>query len=73
MSLHGIDLSTQALEKIYHLNFEKMAGVVPKPVDIDKALRYVEEMVDIYEGSNVPFYNLAFPLLEYARDILKKL
>lgn len=73
MDLCGIDLPVGTLEKIYYGNYRKMAGKEPKAVDVDKALSYVEDMIGVYEGTDVPFYDRVFPQMKAVRGALKKL
>lgn len=67
----GIDLPQLALEKIYYKNFEKMAGSAPKDMDPVKGLAYVEEMIEVYRGSDVPYYEKEMALMEFIRDELQ--
>lgn len=70
-AVKGIDLPEKVLEKLYYKNFEKMAGCAPKDMDAVKGLRYVEEMIAVYEGSNVPYYEKEMAMLNFVRDELR--
>lgn len=70
MPLRGINLPAATLEKIYCANFRSMAGERPHPVDIEKALEYVDEKIRMYEGSGVPFYDRVFPQMREVRALL---
>ena len=70
MPLKGIDLPVATLEKIYCRNYQAMAGSQPCPVDIEKAIRYVDEKIRIYEGSCVPFYDRVFPQMREVKALL---
>lgn len=73
MDLCGLDLPVETLEKIYHKNFEAMAGTAPKNVDIVKALDYVEEMIGVYQNTDIDFYDRIFPQLITIRNTLNKI
>ena len=70
--VHGLDLPEKALEKIYYKNFEKMAGTEPKEMDPRKGLAYVNEMIEVYKDSNVPYYEKEMAMMEFVRDELNK-
>ncbi|NLO85788.1 MAG: amidohydrolase family protein [Clostridiales bacterium] len=70
MHLAGIDLPVSALEKIYHLNFEKMVGTQPKKVDMVRANEYARGMAALYENKDVPFGDIAYPLLVQISQML---
>lgn len=71
MELKGLDLPVHTLEKIYYSNYEVMAGTQPKKADAGKALEYVEEMLTIYRGEDIPFYDRVVPQLESVIRLLK--
>lgn len=71
-TIRGLNLPQKVLEKIYYKNFEKMAGSTPKDMDPKKGLAYVEEMIDVYRGTNVPYYEKEMELMEFIQDELKK-
>jgi predicted TIM-barrel fold metal-dependent hydrolase len=41
---HGIALPSDALEKVYHVNFERLFGSAPAPLDRDAALMELDRM-----------------------------
>lgn len=73
MDLKGLDLPVETLSAIYFKNFEKMAGETPKPVDLQKALAYTEDMIHIFQGTSVPYYDRAFPQMMEVREALMDL
>lgn len=44
---HGICLPTEVLEKIYHRNFERLAGDLPRPLDPDAIIRECDRLATI--------------------------
>lgn len=66
--IHGLNLPVKVLEKIYYKNFERMAGSVPKDMDAEKGLAYVEEMLEVYRGSDVPYYEKEMAMMEFVRE-----
>lgn len=51
----GIRLDTSILEKIYYINFETLAGKIPKKVNIDAVYREAEWIQDILKDSPKEF------------------
>ena len=70
-TVRGLNLPEKVLEKIYYKNFEKMAGSAPKDMDVKKGLAYVEEMIDVFCGTKIPYYEKEMALMEFIRDELK--
>lgn len=73
MQIRGLDLPQATLEKIYAKNFEAMAGSAPKKVDCKKALAYVQEMLAVYEGKDIPFYDRVVPQMKFVAGKLQEL
>ena len=71
-TIRGIDLPQKVLEKIYYKNFEKMAGPAARDMDPQKGLVYVEEMIEVYKDSNVPYYEKEMGMMTFIRDELRK-
>jgi predicted TIM-barrel fold metal-dependent hydrolase len=70
--VRGLDLPQKVLEKIYYKNFEQMAGSAPRDMDPRKGLAYVDEMLEVYKGSQVPHYEKEMALMEFIRDKLQE-
>lgn len=70
-TVKGLNLPEKVLEKIYYKNFEKMAGSAPKDMDPKKGLAYVEEMMDVYRGTNIPYYDKEMKMMEFIQSELK--
>lgn len=73
MAIEGLDLPVSTLEKIYYMNYEAMAGTSPKAVDLAKALAYQEEMLELFRGTGVPFYDRVFPQMEFMCGKMREL
>lgn len=71
-TVRGLGLPEKVLENIYYKNFEKMAGPIPKDMDPKKGLTYVDEMINVYKGSKVPYYEKEMALMEFIRDEIHK-
>ncbi len=52
-TVRGIRLEREALEKIYHANFESLAGMDPKPLRAEHAMDEVDRVRSRAEGSTV--------------------
>ncbi len=48
--LHGIALPREALEKIYHADFERVFGAKPVPLDREAALTELERMAGVLDA-----------------------
>ena len=70
-TIKGINLPHKVLEKIYYKNFEKMAGKAPKDMDSRKGLGYVEEMIQVYQGANIPYYDKEMEMMEFIQKELR--
>lgn len=69
-TVRGLNLPVKVLEKIYYKNFEKMAGSAPKEMDAKKGLAYVNEMLDVYRGTDIPCYEEEMRGMEFIADEL---
>jgi predicted TIM-barrel fold metal-dependent hydrolase len=47
---HGIALPREVLEKIYHVNFQRMFGAAPAPLNCDAALVELERMAGVLDA-----------------------
>ncbi len=73
-SFHGIGLPHDVLEKIYHVNFERMFGPTPTPLNYDAALVELERLaatIDAQAGEPVesPARQVAEELATLAGDV----
>jgi hypothetical protein len=48
----GIGLEQEALEKIYSRNFERYAGTLPRPVNVEAALRHCRRIMRYARGAS---------------------
>jgi hypothetical protein len=52
--IQGIQLPRSVLEKIYHLNFKRIAGPEPKPFDVSAALEDLSRISAFLEKRGTP-------------------
>jgi hypothetical protein len=65
---YGIALPLDVLEKIYHVNFERMFGAAPAPLDRDAALVELERMAALLDAQAG-----AGPVESPARQVARRL
>lgn len=70
-TVRGINLPQKVLEKIYYKNFECMAGSAPKDMDARKGLAYVEEMMECYRNTEIPYYEKEMELMGFIQREIK--
>lgn len=70
-TVKGLNLPEKVLEKIYYKNFENMAGKSPKDLDVKKGLAYVEEMINVYRGTDIPYYEKEMEMMGFIQNQLK--
>lgn len=73
MRLQGIGVSEAAQRKILSANFEALAGKAPRPINVERALRYTDRLLKAYRGADMPRIGLSLPLLEEIRRRLANL
>lgn len=66
--LRGLQLSRGVLEKIYHGNFQRYAGFIPKKVNIDLAVEECKRILNL--ASSSPKKDNIFPQMD---DILQRM
>jgi predicted TIM-barrel fold metal-dependent hydrolase len=71
ITIRGIGLDREVLEKIYRTNFYRYAGENPKPVDIGTAIEEGERMLELVHASSVK--DEVLPRMDEVMDGLRQL
>jgi len=67
----GIELDRSILEKIYRTNFQRYAGVKPRPVNVPLAIQRCEELEKLVRGAEIDEKEKVLAVLSEARSRLE--
>lgn len=72
-TLRGLDLPFHTLQKVYRDNFLRMTEGRIRAVNLQKAIDYTEQEIEVFRGSAMPYFDRFFPQLLEIRTLLYRL